>query len=296
MLIILFIKITRVYLIKRNYYAVKIKGVYFINTELQQAPFSFLNYLFWKKNIDFSSENGQLIFTHELAHIRQKHTYDKLFSQLIVCMFWMNPFFWLIQKELNLIHEFIADAESIKDGDKIKFAKMLLQSHNEGMYLNPVHSFFHSPIKRRLVMITNSARTPYSYLRRIFIVPVTALVLVVFSFTVSQAQTDSSVKNDSSKNKKYQDEENARLFRDYHPKGWPDSKPKVREIVEQIIKNPPADRIYYVNGIKTSPDKIKKLKYEMLTDVEMLPSEDAMKRKTFPEIGEKGVISFLTKH
>jgi hypothetical protein len=296
LLIILLKKIIRIYAIKTRYAAVKIKGVYLSETELQEAPFSFLNYLFWKKDIDFSSENGQLIFNHEMSHIRQKHTYDKLFSQLVICIFWMNPFFRLIQKELNLIHEFIAGAESIKDVDELKFARMLLQSHNNGSYLDPSHSFFHSPIKRRLTMITNSGSTRYSYLRRIFILPVTALVLFIFSFTVLQAQTDSAAKNDSSRNKKYWVEKKANPFNDYGPQSYTPSGAEVREMTEKIIQNPTPDRIYYVNGVKTSPDKIKKLKYEMLTDVEVLLPEDAMKKKTFPEIGERGIVSFLTKH
>lgn len=299
LLIILLIKIIRIYAIKTRYAAVKIKGVYLVETDLQEAPFSFLNYLFWKKDIDLSSENGQLIFNHELAHIHQKHTYDKLFSQLVICIFWMNPFFNLIQKELSLIHEFIADAESLKDGDELKFAQMLLQSHNDGRYLDPSHSFFHSPIKRRLIMITNSGSTPYSYLRRILILPVTALVLFIFSFTVSQAQTDSAAKNDSSKNKKYQDEKKANPFNDYRPQSYTPSQTERREMIEKIIQNPTSDIVYYVNGVKTSPAKIKKLKYEMLTDVEILLPEDVMKCKTLktvPEIGEKGIVSFLTKH
>jgi beta-lactamase regulating signal transducer with metallopeptidase domain len=296
LLMLLLTKIIRIYAIKTRYAAVKIKGVYLIETELREAPFSFLNYLFWKKNIDFSSENGQLIFNHELAHIRQRHTYDKLFSQMVICIFWMNPFFRLIQKELNLIHEFIADAEAIKNNDELKFAQMLLQSHNDGRYLDPSHSFFHSPIKRRLIMITNSGSTPYYYLRRIFSLPLIALVLCMFSFTVTKSQTDSAAKYDSSKNRKYLDEKKANPFSEYGQQSHSFSKSEVKEIVDEIIRNPPADRIYYVNGVKTSPDKIKKLKYDKITDVQLLPPEDALKRKIFPEIGEKGIVSFLTKN
>jgi hypothetical protein len=145
-------------------------------------------------------------------------------------------------------------------------------------------------------MITNSASTSYSFLRRIFILPITALVLFIFSFTVLQAQTDSAAKNDSSKNRNYPGEKKVNPFNDYRWHSDTPTKSEVREMTEKILRNPTADRIYYVNGVKTPPDKIKKLKYEMLTDVEVLMREDAIKMKKFPEVGVAGVVSFGTKH
>ena len=92
------------------------------------------------------SEEGQKIIRHELVHIREKHSYDKMISQIIVCLCWINPFYWLIQRELNIVHEFIADSKSIDEGDATSFAKMLLASHSNGRYLNPAHHFFESPV------------------------------------------------------------------------------------------------------------------------------------------------------
>ena len=164
-------------------------GYYVIETDLKQAPFCFLNNLFWRRSISRCDENGEMIFVHELTHIQQKHTYDKLFAQIMLCFFWTNPFYWLIQRELNQIHEFIADSKAIKDGDTASFARMLLHAHNEGRYLNPSHSFFHSSIKRRLIMITTSKNTPYSHLRRVLVLPITLLALI-FSCTKTTPETN----------------------------------------------------------------------------------------------------------
>src|SRR5450631_2739858 len=120
--------------------------------------------------------------------------------------------------------------------------------------------------------------------------PITALFVFLFSFTVA-AQTDSLSKKDSGRDKKDQDEKNVRLFNDYRPEGWTASKPEVGELVKKIIQNPSLDRVYYVNGVKTSPDEIKKLKAGRVTAMELLPPEEARKRKIFSEIGEKGVVS-----
>jgi hypothetical protein len=55
----------------------------FIETDLEEAPFSFFSNLFWKKSISIEEENGQKMLQHELVHIRQKHTWDRLFSQFM---------------------------------------------------------------------------------------------------------------------------------------------------------------------------------------------------------------------
>ena len=64
-----------------------------VGTTAKGTPFSFLQYIFWNDNIDISSATGQQIFKHELAHVQQKHSYDKLFVNAVLIFFWCNPFF-----------------------------------------------------------------------------------------------------------------------------------------------------------------------------------------------------------
>ena len=178
LLITLLLKVLWIYRIKRSHTTVKMNGYNFIETQLQQAPFTFLNNLFWKKGLPAGNNETEKILQHELTHIRQKHTYDKLCSQLIACIFWMNPFYWIIKKELAVIHEFIADSNTIENGDVATFAHMLLQSHNEGRYLDPSNSFFQSPIKRRIAMLTKLENQSYSFLRRTMVLPVIVCTLL----------------------------------------------------------------------------------------------------------------------
>lgn len=71
--------ILKVYQLKRRSAIVKMEGVDFIYTDLDEAPFSFLNNLFWKESISIDEDFGRKIFNHELTHIHQKHTLDVLF-------------------------------------------------------------------------------------------------------------------------------------------------------------------------------------------------------------------------
>jgi len=157
----------------------------FIETDLDEAPFSFFSNLFWKKSISIEDECGRKILQHELSHIREKHSWDRLFSQLICSVFWMNPFNWIIQKELQNIHEFIADRDAVGTGEVDAFAKMLLKTYYGNHFLNPSHSFYYSSIKRRIIMLTTSNIPKYSYLRKVAVLPMLAFILALFSIQLS---------------------------------------------------------------------------------------------------------------
>jgi hypothetical protein len=161
----------------------------FIETDLDEAPFSFFSNLFWKKSISIEDECGRKILQHELSHIREKHSWDRLFSQLICSVFWMNPFNWIIQKELQNIHEFIADRDAVGTEEVDAFAKMLLKTYYGNHFLNPSHSFYYSSIKRRIIMLTTSNIPTYSYLRKVAVLPMLAFIMALFSIQLSAQET-----------------------------------------------------------------------------------------------------------
>lgn len=185
--------IYKIYQIKRAHPVTSNQGIEIVETNLENAPFSFLNLLFWKQSIELTSEHGQKIFQHELAHIRQKHTYDRLFCQFASSIAWFNPFHWLISKELQNIHEFIADREAIQNGDIQDFAKMLLQAHYGNDFLNPSHSFYYSSLKRRIMLLTTSKNPKFAYLRRVAVLPIAACALILCSIQI-QAQVKKAKK------------------------------------------------------------------------------------------------------
>ena len=184
---LLVLLITRILVIKRlskQFPVSQIGDINIIQTNLPNAPFAFFSYLFWNQSIPLDDEIGQLIFRHEAAHIKQRHTYDKLFCQLLTCFFWFNPFFWIIQKELNLVHEFIADEQAVKDRDTQVFAMMVLKTYNNGSHFVPQHHFFSSTIKRRLQMLQNLAEPSFGHFRRFMVLPLITLIVLAFSCNI----------------------------------------------------------------------------------------------------------------
>jgi BlaR1 peptidase M56 len=181
-----FLKIGWVITMKMKFKSTRIDGVNLIQTPLNEAPFTFLNNLFWKQGISLHDEDGARIYRHELVHIREKHSIDKLFFQFIVCICWMNPFYRIMRDELNMIHEFLADAAAVREGDTESFARMLLHAYNKRIYRTPYHSFSGSPVKRRLTMIANPGQISTYHTRRLLIIPISLMAFALLSFTISQ--------------------------------------------------------------------------------------------------------------
>ncbi|MGN6297896.1 MAG: M56 family metallopeptidase, partial [Ginsengibacter sp.] len=127
-LLIFFISLYKIKRLKKKYPETKIEDISFISTDAKGTPFSFFKSIFWNNAIDLHSRSGQQIFNHEIAHIKERHSYDKIFMNLVLIFFWINPIFWLMRKELYMIHEFIADKEALEDSDINAFAEMILQT------------------------------------------------------------------------------------------------------------------------------------------------------------------------
>jgi hypothetical protein len=192
-------KIRGIYRLKRASFCTPMDGYDLIETEAPGTPFSFLRNLFWGKGVDKENVVNRKMLAHELAHIRGRHSWDILGMQTVVCIFWMNPFFWYIRGELNVVLEFTADAASGADGDPELLARMLLQAYSGGYHPTLSNAFFHSPIKRRLVMITNNTRSRRTWMRKALVAPVLAAAVLFFACSKQQPAQIASTNTDASK-------------------------------------------------------------------------------------------------
>jgi len=164
-------------------YPVKhLANLFLVMTDVKGTPFSFFKYIFWNVSIDLSSEVGKKVLAHEVAHVEENHSFDKLLIELQLVISWFNPITWLIRNELYLIHEFIADQKAIQNNDTSILAELLLVASYPSQQHILSNSFFYSPIKRRIQMFTKSSNTKYSYLRRLAILPIMAATVLLFAF------------------------------------------------------------------------------------------------------------------
>jgi outer membrane biosynthesis protein TonB len=288
---LLLLHILKIKLLKRKYDVTTMDGFDFINTNEENAPFTFLNNLFWKKSISLQEEGGQQIFKHEITHIQQKHTWDRIYCQIISSIFWMNPFNWIIQKELVAIHEFIADEAAVGNSNTEAFAKMLLQTHYGNHFLNPTNQFFYSSIKRRLTMLTKSTNTKYSYLRRVMVLPILIASVCIVSIKVNASEKIgkkvAEIKNDFSL-----------LVSDTTK---PIKKSSVKSLptppTPPAPPTPPSPPLvkpsYYLDGVKITEREMKTISPNDIESVNVLKGQQAIKK--YPRNGENGVIEIITK-
>ncbi len=172
---------TRIYTIIRSYPKSRFGDLYFLNTEAPGTPFSFFRYIVWNRHIDLASDAGQRILRHEVAHAEQRHTWDKLFLILMLIPFWINPFFWIIRRELHALHEFSADEKAFGAHDATALAQLILNTafpKHHSLFINP---FFQSLIKRRIAMFTKLKNPKAGYIGRIVALPVIAIATFAFA-------------------------------------------------------------------------------------------------------------------
>ena len=195
-LIFFLVMLRTLFMIRRllkKYKVQQVEQVSFVNTEDASTPFSFLKYMFWNSGIDIDTTTGRQIFKHEVAHIQEKHTHDKLFVNIVLIFCWCNPFFWLYRKELNMIHEFIADKKAVEDSDTTAFAAMILQAAYPKHRFELTNNFFYSPIKRRLMMLTKNKNPRVNYIGRIMVLPLAVLVFAAFSLKAKNSKENFSI-------------------------------------------------------------------------------------------------------
>jgi TonB family protein len=154
-------------------------GYSLVENQQIQSPFSFFNNIFWSGDIPPDSQEGQQILRHELAHVNGHHTTDKLLIEIICSICWINPFFYLLKKELNMVHEFIADKAAAEQDDVADYAKTILQITLQSRILGSINNFAQKPVKRRIHMLFNNKKK-HPFMKKIIILPVlTALIIFI---------------------------------------------------------------------------------------------------------------------
>lgn len=116
------------------------------------SPFSFLGKIFVSpKYADHPSLESILI--HENTHIRQRHGIDLIFLELFSCIFWFNPFFFLIKRAMREVHEYLADREVIREGKEPVAYQQLLFSEVSGNPQYIIANNFNLLTKKRIIML-----------------------------------------------------------------------------------------------------------------------------------------------
>lgn len=153
--------------------------VKFYQVDKNIIPFSFGNSIFVNQSLHSVDELREIV-RHEFVHVKQKHSIDIIFAELLCILNWFNPFAWLIRNAIRQNLEFIADNRVLSNGMNPKeYQYLLLKVMGNNQY-SIVSPFNFSSLKNRIVMMNTMKTTRMHLTRFLFILPLLAVILLSF--------------------------------------------------------------------------------------------------------------------
>ena len=153
------------------------------------GPFSFFGWIFMNPAAVKEDEISEIL-THEMAHVKQHHSVDVLLAEMVSICCWMNPFAWLLKREVRLNLEFLADRKVMEAG----FATKSYQYHLLGLAYNHKYglsnNFNFSHLKQRIIMMNKKKSNAAGHIKyALFVLPAFAL-LVAGNISCSQEASE----------------------------------------------------------------------------------------------------------
>lgn len=147
--------------------------------ESNEGSFSFFNWIFINPTKHSRQEIDE-IMTHELAHCRQRHSVDILFAELFAIAFWVNPFVWLLKREVRLNLEYLADNNVLANGtDSKEYQYHLLGLAYRKNVATISNNFNVLPLKKRIKMMNKKRTKKIAKAKYALYIPLAAMLLVV---------------------------------------------------------------------------------------------------------------------
>lgn len=155
-------------------------------------PFSFGNAIFINQYLHSDADLEEII-RHEFVHVKQNHTIDIVFAELLCITNWFNPFAWLIRHGIKQNLEFIADDKVVQNGfDKKEYQYLLLKVMGNKQFTFTNHFNF-SNLKKRIAMMNTLKTAKVHLVKFLFLLPVVAVLLLSFRKEMQKVETPLNV-------------------------------------------------------------------------------------------------------
>ncbi|MBN2776009.1 MAG: M56 family metallopeptidase [Bacteroidales bacterium] len=185
------VAIIRVNRISHNSTKVKMNDLNLVLSKDRINPFSIFNKIYISES-HFEDRLGlEQIVSHEKVHIKQLHSLDNLFSEIICSLFWINPIFWIIKDKLKSTHEYLADEEVVEQGFDTAGYFMLLFENVVGKRIGLANNFNESLTLKRMKMMKKK-RSP-RYLRWLYLLALPLIGMIVFTISCTEEQSKTSI-------------------------------------------------------------------------------------------------------
>ncbi|MDH7447344.1 M56 family metallopeptidase [Aquimarina sp. 2201CG14-23] len=193
-------KVFKIFKLKRSGTKIQAKNITLISLPNTTTAFSFFNTIYIGNNLSEIKKTNVLL--HEKIHVREYHSLDLIFFELLRILFWFNPLIYIYQNRVAMLQEYIADAKAISETSKKEYYQNLLSQVFQTEKISFINTFFnHSLIKNRLVMLQKSKSKKIFQLKYLLLVPVVCMMLVYTSCT---EDANAQLVNDSDNKSKSQ--------------------------------------------------------------------------------------------
>lgn len=181
---VLLFRLRKLYVLTRNKHSLYEDQYKLVKLDDENTAFSFFNYLFIGSNVP----QAETIIAHELVHIRQKHSVDIIFLEIVKIVNWFNPFIYLIQRSLKTIHEYIADEQTAAhEHDALAYSSFLLNNAYGIQGSSIAHSFFnYNLLKKRIIMLNKNRSGKLARLKYLAALPLCAGMLCASTLVFSK--------------------------------------------------------------------------------------------------------------
>lgn len=164
------------------------------------GPFSFFNKIFIYPKAHSENELEEILL-HEKAHIAQYHTIDVLIAEIVTIICWINPFAWLLKREVRDNLEYLADRKVLLSGiDSKSYQYHLLGLSYNKAAANLYNSFNVLSVKNRIIMMNKKPSKRIEKAKRLLLLPLIGFMLL-FSYCNSPQSKQNVTSDEASKTK-----------------------------------------------------------------------------------------------
>ena len=139
----------------------------------------------------YSSRDMEQIIAHERMHAFQLHSIDLIIVEVLVILFWFNPFIYWYRKSIREVHEYLADQAVVESGyDRIEYQQLLLSQYTGCRNIGLTSRFSYSLSKNRLKMLTMMKSKSISKIKIALVIPVIVAALFLFANPVEMVKAN----------------------------------------------------------------------------------------------------------
>ena len=180
LLVRFFVQLTSILLLAYRSKRTLIHGVLVYRLDKPAGPFSFFQMIFIHPESHSEKEIDEIL-THECTHVFQWHSIDVMICELITVVCWVNPFAWLLKREVRHNLEYLADNTVIQSGYDCKSYQyhLLGLAHHYQAAATLYNSFNVLHLKNRISMMNKKRSHGIGRTKYLIFIPLAAFLMLL---------------------------------------------------------------------------------------------------------------------